>query len=410
MLTGFEKGIGFESGLRDFKNHLNAYTILIGTLPVFIICLTVGAVFVSLFKGVGLTPSEIAGWKFAIYVGGGIISIILALNYKQPIVGAWSIPGMVLIAQSMKFVSYQEAIGAFLIAGILVLLLGITGSMRKVVRFIPLPIMSAMIAGVLFVFTTRIITGFQTNVWVGVASVVGYFIFSKWVPKTPGILGTIIFGFATAIITGEVKYTPLSFAPTLPSLHAPGFSIAGFISIAIPLAILVIGAENMQAIGVIRTLRMDPPINAMTIISGIGGIVTSFFGGHNANVAGPTTALCAGPEAGKLEGRYVAAVFAGLTFIVYGVFARTMVDFITFFPKSFNHMLIGLVMLPMVGRSFISSFQEGKLMLGVMAALIVAMGNITIFKIAAPFWSLVFGCLVSILFEWDDYKKYIKEK
>jgi benzoate membrane transport protein len=166
----------------------------------------------------------------------------------------------------------------------------------------------------------------------------------------------------------------------------------------------------MQAIGVLRTIKMEPPVNAMTIISGIGGIVTSFFGGHNANIAGPTTALCAGPEAGKLEGRYVAAVFAGLTFIFYGVFARTMVQLISFFPKSFNHILIGLVMLPMVGRSFISAFQEGKLMFGVMAAMIVAMSNITLFKIAAPFWSLVFGCLVSLLLEWDDYKEYLKEK
>lgn len=410
MLIGFEKGIGFKNSLNDFKNHLNAYTVLIGTLPVFIICLTVGAVFVSLFKGVGLTDLQIASWKLAIYCGGGIISLILALYYKQPIVGAWSIPGMVLIAHSMKYVSYQEAIGAFLIAGIIDLLIGITGSMRKVVRYIPLPIMSAMIAGVLFTFTTRIITGFQTNIWVGIASVIGYYIFHKWIPKTPGILGTIIFGFVAAIITKEVKYASLSLAPTLPSLYLPDFSLTAFISIAIPLAILVLGAENMQAIGVLKTIKMEPPVNAFTIISGIGGIITSFFGGHNANIAGPTTALCAGPEAGRIEGRYVAAVFAGLTFIFYGIFAKTMVGLISFFPKSFNSMLIGLVMLPMVGRSFISAFQEGKLMFGVMAALIVAMSNITIFKISAPFWSLVFGCLVSALLEWDEYKKYIEQK
>jgi benzoate membrane transport protein len=68
----------------------------------------------------------------------------------------------------------------------------------------------------------------------------------------------------------------------VPQLVTPSFNIDAIISIGIPLALLVIAAENAQATGVLMTQGYKPPINEMTILSGIGGINV----GHNANIAG----------------------------------------------------------------------------------------------------------------------------
>lgn len=40
-----------------------------------------------------------------------------------------------------------------------------------------------------------------------------------------------------------------------------------------------------------------PPINFMTIISGVGGILAGIRGGHHANIAGPLTAICSSDQA-----------------------------------------------------------------------------------------------------------------
>lgn len=49
----------------------------------------------------GLSAAQTVFWIFAVYVFGGLNSLLLALYYKQPIVGAWSIPGAVLVADAL---------------------------------------------------------------------------------------------------------------------------------------------------------------------------------------------------------------------------------------------------------------------------------------------------------------------
>ena len=404
-----EKGPGFEAGLADFSKHFSAYTLSVGVIPVFVICLTVGAVLVSLLTEAGLSRSEIISWTASVYIGGGVISLVLATYYKQPIVGAFSIPGMVLVAQSLQTLSYPAAIGGFFLAGVIVLLLGLTGAMSFIVRLIPVPIMSGMIAGVLFSFVLSIIEGIGSGPIIGLASIAGYIIFHK-LPKVPGILGTVVFGGVAALVGGGFDVAGVEAGIATPVLHMPSFSIVGLVSVAIPLAILVIGAENMQAIGVIRSLSMKPPVNAMTIISGIGGIATSFFGGHNANVAGPTTATCASPEAGPVQGRYVAAIFAGITFIAFGLLAPTMVSLVGAIPQAFSTVLIGLVLFPIVARTFAVTWQDGKFLFGGLTAVIVAVSDLTILQISAPFWALVFGSLAALILETRSYLDHVRAR
>ena len=46
-------------------------------------------------------------------------------------------------------------------------------------------------------------------------------------------------------------------------------------------------------------LDYKAPVNAMTVISGFGGIFSGLVGAHNANIAGPMTAICSSSEAGE---------------------------------------------------------------------------------------------------------------
>ena len=142
----------------------------------------------------------------------------------------------------------------------------------------------------------------------------------------------------------------------------------------------------------------------MVIISGLGGILTSLWGGHNANIAGPMTAICSSEEAGeKKEARYASAVICGVIFCLFGIFASIAVGLVSGLPSAYVGIVAGLAMIGILTSSFYDAFSCNKFKTGVFFALVIAMSNITLFKISAPFWALLAGVVVSIIMEPEDF-------
>ncbi|WP_434530189.1 benzoate/H(+) symporter BenE family transporter (plasmid) [Haloarcula sp. NS06] len=169
---------------------------------------------------------------------------------------------------------------------------------------------------------------------------------------------------------------------------------------------MVIGAENMQAIGVLQAEDYDAPINSMLVFSGLGGIVASLMGGHNANIAGPMTAITSSDESGaEKEGRYVASVIGGLLFGAFGFIAAAATSIVNAVPGTLISLLAGVAMISVLISAFEESWATSeKYRYGAFFALIIGMSGISIFDIGAPFWSLVGGVAVSLVMEADDWE------
>lgn len=101
----------------------------------------------------------------------------------MPINGAYSIPGAVMLASALPLFSFNEAVGAYLIAGIFVLFLGVSGMIGKAMRWIPLPIVMAMIAGAMIRFGTGIVTSTQQVPVIAGAALIGYFLGQRLTKK-----------------------------------------------------------------------------------------------------------------------------------------------------------------------------------------------------------------------------------
>ena len=401
----YEKGFGFASGWADFFKHMNSYTITAGIVATVFGCTGPALIVLNAAQTGKLTEIQAISWLFSIYFFGGLLGILLASYYKQPINGAWSIPGAVMLIDALKTNSINEAAGAYFIAGVIVLVLGLTGLIGKVMRWLPVPIVMAMIAGAMIRFGTGIITNTGTAPLIGLATLAGYFIAPKISKKLPPILTALLIGVIAAAVTGKLNFAGVSFNLVGPQLIMPSFNFGTMLSIAIPLAVLVMGAENAQAYGVLVSQGYKPPINAMTIISGIGGMVTSFFGGHNANIAGPMTAICSSEEAGpNKDGRYVASIINGITFGAFGLFASIAVAFVKGLPAGLVSIVAGLAMIGVLISSFEYAFTTKKFRVGVFFALVIAMSGISIFKISAPFWALLGGVLISLIAEPKDFQ------
>jgi benzoate membrane transport protein len=133
------------------------------------------------------------------------------------------------------------------------------------------------------------------------------------------------------------------------------------------------------------------------------------FGGHNANIAGPMTAICSSEEAGNdKEKRYTASVVNGILFGLFGVIASISLAFVSGLPGALISIVSGLAMINVLYGAYHIGFGTNKFKLGAFFALAIALSGVTIFKISAPFWALVGGVIVSYIAERHDFE--VKEE
>ena len=89
----------------------------------------------------------------------------LSLRYKMPVITAWSTPGAALLILSVPELGLSQAIGAYLVAGGIVLLLGITGVFDTFIKKILPGISAGLLAGVLLNFGLGVFTALPDNPW-----------------------------------------------------------------------------------------------------------------------------------------------------------------------------------------------------------------------------------------------------
>ena len=111
----------------------------------------------------GLSQAQMASWVFGMLLSAGLATLVMSLLYRQPLGFAWSIPGTVLVGPSLQHLSFAEVVGAFFGCGVLVLALGLTGVMRRVMAALPMPIVMAMVAAVFLRFGTDIVDSARTD-------------------------------------------------------------------------------------------------------------------------------------------------------------------------------------------------------------------------------------------------------
>ncbi|WP_144553684.1 benzoate/H(+) symporter BenE family transporter [Peribacillus simplex] len=395
---------------KGLLSHLNVRTVSAGTLAAIFGCTGPSLIIINGASNGELTQTQMISWLFAIYFFGGILGILISLRNKQPIAGAYSIPGAVLVVGSLSNYSLNEAAGAYLAAGLIVFMLGIAGVIGKVMHWIPVPIVMSMVVGTMISFGTEMIASLEKAPIIAGSSILVYLLSFRYIKKFPPILISFAVAIILSVWMGEFQVKDVSSVFVVPQLVTPSFNIDAIISMGTPLALLVIGAENAQATGVLNTQGYKPPVNEMTILSGIGGVITSFFGGHNANIAGSMTAICASKEAGQMEGRYAAVVVCGVLFSTFGLFAGTVMPFVAAMPKVLISTVAGLAMMGVLLSSLQEAFSKPQFQVGSFFALIIAMSGVHFYDISSSFWAILGGVAVSLIIEKPDFKTTIVQQ
>src|SRR5436309_3551522 len=110
------------------------------------------AIILSVGTRGGLSESELASWIFGVFFVNGLITILFCWLYRQPLAFFWTIPGTVLVGQSLTHLSFHQVVGAYYVTSVLMLVLGATGWVKRAMELVPLPIVMGMVAGVFLRF------------------------------------------------------------------------------------------------------------------------------------------------------------------------------------------------------------------------------------------------------------------
>ncbi len=114
----------------------------------------------------GLTPADMSSWIFGSFLINGLVSIAFCLRYRQPLVFFWTIPGTVLVGPALGHLTFPEVIGAFFATGVLMLVLGLSGWVRRVMEAVPMPIVMGMVAGVFLRFGLDLVYAVRDDFWI----------------------------------------------------------------------------------------------------------------------------------------------------------------------------------------------------------------------------------------------------
>lgn len=354
----------------------------------------------------GLSESDIASWIFGAFFINGLMSIGFSILYRQPLVFLWSIPGAVLLGPALGHLSFPEVIGAFLATGVLMLLLGLSGWVRRAMEAVPMPIVMAMVAGVFLRFGVDLVLAFRDDLWIAAPMTLVFFAFSAFRGISrfvPPLIGALVAGALAVWALGTFRPPAGAlFALAAPNLYAPQFSWSAMVELVVPLAVTVLAAQNAQGIAILNANGHAAPINAITAGCGAGSIVTGLFGAVSTCLTGPVNAVLS--SAGEKHRQYSAALFFCGLAMAFGLLAPLFTRLLLATPPAFIATLAGLAMLRVLQTAFTASFKD-RFTFGALVCFLVTVADVPIFRIGAPFWGLVLGLAASWLLERDDVRR-----
>ena len=354
----------------------------------------------------GLTEADLASWIFAAFAVNGILTVLMSAVFRQPLAFFWTIPGTVLVGAALQTLGFAEVIGAYLLTGGLLLVLGLTGWVKQIMDRLPMPIVMGMVAGVFVQFGLDWIRAFESDLFLVAAMTVTFFVLTA-VPRlqkmVPPMIAVLVVGIVI-LLSGGYDSGGSYAGPVLaaPRFYAPEFSVAAALELVIPLAITVIAAQNAQGIVILRSAGHNPPVNAITSAWGIASLVTAVVGSVSSCLTGPSNAILT--SGGSHDRHWLAAVILGGMAILFGIFAPLVTNLLIATPTAFLSTLAGLALLRTLQGAFQTSFGP-TFPLGGLIAFLVTLAGLPIFNIGAPFWGLVFGVIASLLMERDSFTK-----
>jgi benzoate membrane transport protein len=352
-------------------------------------------------KALALSAAETSGWILALFGLTGLLSLVLSLRYRQPLLVTGNLFFIIFIRGLEGQVSFAELAGAAALAGVVVLLIGIVGLSERLAVWIPVPIMFGMLAGAVMPFLQGLFTELG-----GAPAVVGgtllVYLLSRSIlgHRLPAILPALVTGIVVAAVSGQFGELAGPLSLVLPRLAPPVFSLPAILTATPVFVVLITLQANLPSMRFLHSQNYHPPGFVIDMVSGLGTILGSFLGPTGVSLSLPATAVVAGPGAGEPGLRHRAVYLVGTVALLVGILAGVAAGLAEVIPAALLATLAGLALVDVLADA-VKRVAQGPLLYGPLFAFAISLSSISFLGFGNYFWALVIGTAVSLLLERD---------
>ncbi|MBS3995774.1 MAG: benzoate/H(+) symporter BenE family transporter [Hydrogenophaga sp.] len=355
----------------------------------------------------GATPAQISSWMWALGLGMGLCSAIPSLVLKQPVMVAWSTPGAAVLATAGLAGGFTmgQAVGAFMACALLIVLAGATGWFERVMNRIPAALAAALLAGVLARFGLQAFAAAQTALPLVLLMLMAYLLGRRLLPRYAVPL-TLAVAVTFVVARGQFNAAAVSLELARPVFTAPEFTLAAFVSLALPLFVVTMASQNLPGVAAIRAAGYDMPISRLITLTGVATLVLAPFGAFALNFSAITAAISMGPEAhADPKKRYTAAVACGAFYVLIGVFGAAVTGLLLAFPKELVLAIAGLALLGSIGGGLHTALRDESHREAALITFLVTLSGVVVAGIGSAFWGVVAGALALFVQQYGLRKK-----
>lgn len=350
-------------------------------------------------RAVGADAAHAASWLMALGLGMGLTSIALSLAYRQPVLTAWSTPGAALVAASSGL-TLPEATGAFVVCALLIVVAGATRAFERMMDRIPVALAAALLAGVLARFGLDAVLAAGRAPGLVIAMALAYIAGRRAWPRyaVPGVLAV---GIVVAAALGTLRLDGVSLAFAAPQWTTPVFSAGAIVGVALPLFLVTMASQNLPGVAAQRASGYDTPVSPVVTTTGVATLLLAPFGGFALNLAAITAAICMGREAHEDPSRrYVAAVAAGVFYVLLGLAGGAVAGLLAAFPRELVVAVAGLALLGTIAGGLSAALQDESHRDAAALTFLVTLSGLSVAGVGPAFWGLVAGSAALFVQQW----------
>ncbi|ELQ6123574.1 benzoate/H(+) symporter BenE family transporter [Cronobacter dublinensis] len=339
----------------------------------------------------GATPAQTAGWMTMLGIGMGVSTLALSLWYRAPVLTAWSTPGAALLATSLSGSNLHEAVGIFMCASALIVICGATGLFARLMKIIPPGLAAAMLAGILLRFGLQAFGTLEGH-FALCAAMIGAWLVSKAFAPRYAVVAALLAGVAVCLWQGEVNTGALHFAIAPPEFVAPTFSLASLLGVGLPFFLVTMASQNAPGVATLQASGYRVPVSPLMVTTGLLALLLAPFGVFSICIAAITAAICQSPEAHPdHDKRWIAAVMAGLFYLLAGVCGGSIGALMTALPTPWLQTLAGLALLGTIGTSLHQALANERGRDAALITFLVTASGVTLLGVGSAFWGLIAG-------------------
>lgn len=340
---------------------------------------------------VGASPAQTASWVLAVCLAKAAGSAFLGWYARVPVVLAWSTPGAALIAATSG-ISMPQAVGAFVLAGVLIAATGAIRPLGQLVARIPDGIAAGMLAGVLLPFVLRLPGAVEARPAPVLAAVAVFALIRLWNPSF-AVLAALAVGMALGLAGGPAPDLPLALPH--PVFIAPEWDAGALIGLGLPLYLVTMASQNLPGFATLRAAGYEPPVRPALAVTGGLSALSALLGAHPINMAAITAAICLGDDVHPDRAqRWKVSLAYGAVWVGLGLFGPVVIALIAALPAPIVTAIVALALLGPLTGALTGAFAHPVQRFAAGVTLAVTASGTAFLGIGAAFWGLLAGLAV----------------